>query len=466
MLPPPSPVDPSVDNTPLDDDAGLDSSDNNNVVDSDESLLRESRAGLPESVAALQIRQLEHTAPSSSFSHLDVTSNTPNIFTRQHQADVPTLSRRDTGSNASPLRQSDLWPNRTSGTGTARPSVQFKRDQGSVLSDGTTVITGLTNNADANQPLTTLTNTAPTLPFSVMMLNPNSMWDIHRRPIASTLSINTNNLSGTAPRMTRQRSSYQPTATISGGPRLSETSRILRTAIKNSPEDVSYDSKTLTFSNRSSKSSRHSAVGSPMSPLTIRKSKLEFLTRQHNQPKWSETAFQWRFVLRLLQIAANAGCIYALISCAFEANYSSSIIPLSGIDLLCFTSVSTGLVSFSALFTYLFPAQLSIPPHRHIRISRVEACLELGCFILWLTSSIKFGSSSPDWMKSKAWYICFLLAISTGIAHITMLCVATIDLFSIQAAIAPCGSCSSFLGVKGAWAATSVDPYDENEDME
>jgi hypothetical protein len=68
-------------------------------------------------------------------------------------------------------------------------------------------------------------------------------------------------------------------------------------------------------------------------------------------------------------------------------------------------------------------------------------------------------------MRSEAWYACFVFAILAGLTHGIMLGFGILDIFanSKDAASAPGNTSGILIGAKGTWAATSADPYDENE---
>ncbi|KAJ3315743.1 hypothetical protein HDU76_002129 [Blyttiomyces sp. JEL0837] len=136
-----------------------------------------------------------------------------------------------------------------------------------------------------------------------------------------------------------------------------------------------------------------------MSPYTLRTGKIRFYTKQTPLPRWIDTAREIRFVLRVLQICFAIGAFASLAVTIFKSNFKSSILALGGVNMMCFTSISSTCVSAACIVVYLFPAYMGIAPHRHYRMSRVE----LGIDILWLGNWLgasaalsTFGNACPQ----------------------------------------------------------------------
>ncbi|KAI8823447.1 uncharacterized protein EV422DRAFT_488151, partial [Fimicolochytrium jonesii] len=139
-------------------------------------------------------------------------------------------------------------------------------------------------------------------------------------------------------------------------------------------------------------------------------------TRAVPLPKRLETATEYRFLMRLTQMFMAGAAFASLATASFNVNYTSSVLAVSGINLMCFTSISSLFVSFGSILVYCFPAFIGVPPHRHPRFSRVEVGVDILYFGFWVAAPIvllKYGRCprltfglSPESISCLPWSMC------------------------------------------------------------
>ncbi|RKO91878.1 hypothetical protein BDK51DRAFT_27139 [Blyttiomyces helicus] len=144
--------------------------------------------------------------------------------------------------------------------------------------------------------------------------------------------------------------------------------------------------------------------------------RLLVFTRAVPLPRRMETVSEWRFLLRLTQMLFAGGAFASLSTASFNVNYTSAVLGVSGINLMCFTSISSIFASIACLIVYCFPAFLGIPPHRHPRFSRVEVAIDFLFLGLWIaapTVLVVYGqcprhafSTSPNSISCLPWNMC------------------------------------------------------------
>ncbi|KAJ3092059.1 hypothetical protein HK102_011123 [Quaeritorhiza haematococci] len=153
-------------------------------------------------------------------------------------------------------------------------------------------------------------------------------------------------------------------------------------------------------------------------------------TRSVPTPKFKEVRRQYRFMIRLAQLVIAAGSFVSLAISTFNVNYSYAILGVSGVNLTVLVAISSMLVSCACIFLYRFPAFLGVPPHRHLRFSRIECAVDFVYIAFWLAAAstvalyrrcprvsfnlnFNFNFSSRDNDKAEEsclpWYMCFSL---------------------------------------------------------
>ncbi|KAI9332960.1 hypothetical protein BDR26DRAFT_937699 [Obelidium mucronatum] len=101
---------------------------------------------------------------------------------------------------------------------------------------------------------------------------------------------------------------------------------------------------------------------------------------------------EWRFVLRVCQLAFTLASFAGLSVGTFRANYKSSVLSTAGINFMAFTAIASGFLSFAWLVVYTNPASLGIPPHKHPRISRIELTFDILFSSLWFAASVNLAA--------------------------------------------------------------------------
>ncbi|KAI9090014.1 hypothetical protein DFS34DRAFT_654297 [Phlyctochytrium arcticum] len=139
-------------------------------------------------------------------------------------------------------------------------------------------------------------------------------------------------------------------------------------------------------------------------------------TRAVPLPKRFETITEYRFLMRMTQLLLAGAAFASLATASFNVNYTSAVLAVSGINLMCFTSISSLFVSFGCILVYCFPAFIGVPPHRHPRFSRVEVAVDFVYLGFWTAAPsvlVWYGkcprlafSTAADAVSCLPWNMC------------------------------------------------------------
>ncbi|KNC95966.1 uncharacterized protein SPPG_08571 [Spizellomyces punctatus DAOM BR117] len=177
-------------------------------------------------------------------------------------------------------------------------------------------------------------------------------------------------------------------------------------------------SRTNTPANGTSPGSVPRLSRSSRPEMLPRKSGTHLLlyTRAVPLPKRFETITEYRFLMRMTQLLLAGAAFASLATASFNVNYTSAVLAVSGINLMCFTSISSIFVSFGCILVYCFPAFIGVPPHRHPRFSRVEVAVDLVYVGFWIAAPsvlVWYGkcprlafSTAPDAVSCLPWNMC------------------------------------------------------------
>ncbi|KAH6602559.1 hypothetical protein BASA61_001016 [Batrachochytrium salamandrivorans] len=114
-------------------------------------------------------------------------------------------------------------------------------------------------------------------------------------------------------------------------------------------------------------------------------------TKAVRHPKLLNIIREKRFILRFLQVCLAACAFVGMSITSFWNSYTSSTESGSGLNAMCFTSITSMFVSLCCMLLYAFPAFLGIPPHRHWCFSGVEIFIDAVLAMLWLGASTRLA---------------------------------------------------------------------------
>ncbi|EGF79727.1 hypothetical protein BATDEDRAFT_89422 [Batrachochytrium dendrobatidis JAM81] len=115
-------------------------------------------------------------------------------------------------------------------------------------------------------------------------------------------------------------------------------------------------------------------------------------TKAVEYPRLFSTICEKRFILRFLQSAFATSAFSGMFVAATWNHYGSAAASDSGLNVMCFTSITALFVSLCCMYLYAFPGSLGIPPHRHWRFSGVEVSIDAVLSLLWLGSSARLAT--------------------------------------------------------------------------
>ncbi|KAH6564454.1 hypothetical protein BASA60_010323 [Batrachochytrium salamandrivorans] len=109
-------------------------------------------------------------------------------------------------------------------------------------------------------------------------------------------------------------------------------------------------------------------------------------TKAVRHPKLLNIIREKRFILRF-----STSAFVGMSITSFWNSYTSSTESGSGLNAMCFTSITSMFVSLCCMLLYAFPAFLGIPPHRHWCFSGVEIFIDAVLAMLWLGASTRLA---------------------------------------------------------------------------
>ncbi|KAI9005340.1 hypothetical protein BC832DRAFT_483427 [Gaertneriomyces semiglobifer] len=184
-------------------------------------------------------------------------------------------------------------------------------------------------------------------------------------------------------------------------------------------------------------------------------------TRAVPLPRRFETITEYRFLMRMTQLLLAGAAFASLATASFNVNYTSAVLAVSGINLMCFTSISSIFVSIGCIIVYCFPAFIGVPPHRHPRFSRVEIGVDAIYVGFWIAAPsvlVWYGkcprlafSTQPDELAScLPWNMCTIFGYACAVLFMGTLVMGLRDIK--KHGLWSSGRGNGVMWAKGTWA--------------
>ncbi|KAJ3012677.1 hypothetical protein HKX48_006165 [Thoreauomyces humboldtii] len=185
-------------------------------------------------------------------------------------------------------------------------------------------------------------------------------------------------------------------------------------------------------------------------------------TRAVPLPKRFETVTEYRFLMRMTQLFMAAAAFASLATASFNVDYTSSVLAVSGINLMSFTSITSIFVSFGCILVYCFPAFTGVPPHRHPRFSRVEVMVDLVYLGFWTAAAsvlVWYGSQvrcprfsfapNPEAVSCLPWNMCTAFGFASAALFLGTLVMGVRDL--ARYGLFSTGRGNGVMWARGSW---------------